>query len=140
MYTSSITIDNVVDAIVTVLQPFFPVGSQITRAQVNEDGQYTIRTPKRIDIQIDFYGELSGDYINAFTNSYRTIWMADQFPSGIAPLYCSNPLQAPLITGEMQYASRWIVTASFQYNSVVIVPQGQATSLAMKSFTKVDIL
>lgn len=158
-YISSITIDTVIAALGAFLQPF--VGSaQIIRAQVNRvapppdsfvelteilqvdletpidfdnepNSQTDITGPKRIDIQIDFYGPSSGDQCTAVKGIYRSSYAPAQFPDGIKPLYCSDGHQAPLITGEEQYENRWTITASLQYNPVVSIPQQSANTLAV---------
>lgn len=95
------------------------------------NSQQSIMGKKRIDIQVDFYGPAAGEQIAAVTGTYRTEWCASQFPAGIAPLYCSDPRQAPLTTGEQQYDDKWTMTASLQFNPVVYVPVQFATALKM---------
>jgi len=96
--------------------------------------QATVKTPTRIDIQIDFYGPSAGDWCKAVKAIFRSSYAPAQFPDGIKPLYCSDGHQAQLITGEEQYESRWILTATLQYNPDVIIPQQSATSLAVNIF------
>lgn len=166
MYTASITIDNVIDALADFLQPF--VGTaEIVRAQSNRvpmpvspcvvltellqvdletpilDGygtinQITSKGPKRIDVQIDFYGPAAGDQCAAVKSIYRTPYATSQFPGNIQPLYCSDGIQSPLLTGEEQWQSRWTLTASLQYNPVVTVPQQFADQASVNSFVQVD--
>jgi len=151
MYTSSITIDAVIDALADFLQPF--VGNaEIIRAQVNRtampknpcvvltellqvdlsvprteyqpvDNTATIHGPARIDIQIDFYGVQAGEFCKTVKSAFRSEWGFARFPANIKPLYTSDGLQSPLITGEQQYESRWTLTATLQYNPTVIVLQ-----------------
>jgi hypothetical protein len=157
-YLPSITIDAVIDALGAFLQPFCP-GATIIRAQVNRvapppdpyvllteilqvdletpidvdngaNSQTDITAPKRIDIQVDFYGPSSGDQCTAVKSIYRSAYAPAQFPDGIKPLYCSDGHQTPLITGEQQWASRWTITASLQYNPTVSIPQQSANKLA----------
>ncbi len=156
LYTPSIAIDTVIDAVGDFLQPF--VGTaEIVRAQTNRvpmpgdscvvlteimsadletptvtddtvNQQNSFTSPKRFDIQIDFYGAQAGDYCAAVKSVFRTSYATAQFPANIQPLYCSDGNQSPLVTGEEQYESRWILTASLQYNPVVVVPQQSATT------------
>lgn len=149
-YVVSIAVDAVIAALGAFIQPF--VGSaQIVRAQTNRvpmppdpfvelteilqldietpiattsfaNSQVSILGPKRIDIQVDFYGPSAGDQCAAVKGVYRTEYAVAQFPDGIAPLYCSDGHQGPLISGEQQYESRWTLTASLQYNPLVYVP------------------
>jgi len=151
MYTASITVDKVIDALADFLQPF-AYGATVVRAQVNlvsmpllpcvvltELFHVDLRIPSqdydtlndeallsasnRVDIQVDFYGESAGDYCRSVETAFRTMWGFDQFPAGIKPLYTSDGIQSPLISGEQQYVSRWTLTVSMQYNPVVAVPQ-----------------
>lgn len=150
-YTSSITVDQVIDALAAFLVPFMP-GAQIVRAQVNRvalpsnpcavltellqvdlsvpatDYQplantATIYGPSRIDVQIDFYGAQAGEFCKTVKTAFRSHWGFAHFPANIRPLYTSDGVQSPLLTGEQQYESRWTLTASIQYNPTVTVPQ-----------------
>lgn len=96
--------------------------------------QATVTNTKQFDIQIDFYGSNAGDWSAAFENVWRSPYSPDQFPAGIAPLYCSDAHQAPLITGEEQYENRWVITASLEYNPVVIVSQQSAIQIETNIF------
>lgn len=87
------------------------------------NSQANFKGPTRIDIQIDFYGPEAGDQCKAVKGVFRSWYATSKFPDGIAPLYCSDGIQSPLITGEQQWQSRWSLTASLQYNPIVSVPQ-----------------
>jgi len=167
MYTASVTVDTVIDALGDFLQPFVS-GAEIIRAQVNrvsmpplpcvvltELFHVDLRVPSqdydqlndeallsasnRIDIQVDFYGESAGDYCRSVQAAFRTMWGFDRFPSGIKPLYTSDGIQSPLISGEQQYVSRWTLTVSMQYNPVVTVPHEFADEAAATTIA-VDVL
>jgi len=158
MYTSSITVDNVIDALADFLQPFVD-GADIIRAQVNRvpmpalpcvvltelfhvdlrvpsqdydvlNDEVDLSASNRIDVQVDFYGDSAGDYCRSVETAFRTMWGFDAFPAGIKPLYTSDGIQSPLISGEQQYVSRWTLTVSMQYNPIVSVPQQFADELA----------
>ncbi len=160
-FTSSIAIDSIFDALGAFIQPFVGAAS-IIRGQVNRvsmpaspfvelteilsvdletpsiindtvNQQNSFSSPKRFDIQIDFYGTQAGDYCAAVKSVFRTTYATAQFPANIQPLYCSDGNQSPLVTGEEQYEARWILTASLQYNPIVIVPQQSATQLNITS-------
>lgn len=151
MYTSSISVDQVIDALAAFLAPFCP-GAQIARGQVNrvpmapspcvyltevlqvklavpntdyrpDDDEADIGSRRRIDIQMDFYGLPAGEFAAAVSTAFASHWGFAHFPSNIKPLYTSDPVQAPLTTGEQQYESRWTSTAALQYNPTVTVPQ-----------------
>ena len=159
MYTSSITVDNVIVALGAFLAPFVP-GASIHRGQANRaamapspcvylteltqvdlsvpDTTYApstdsaaIKGPSRIDVQIDFYGVQAGEFCKTFKTAFRSHWAYTHFPAAIKPLYTSDGMQSPLITGEQQYESRWTLTASMQYNPIVTVPQDFADTLAL---------
>ena len=166
-YVPSIAIDTVIEALGAFIQPF--VGTtQIIRAQVNRvslppgtfvelteissadlevprqwyDGvnsQLDFIGPKRIMIQADFYGESSGDWCAAVKTVWRTAYATAQFPVGIAPLYCDDGHEIPLVTGEEQYLRRWALSCSLQYNPIVIVPQQAAETLKMNIVQAVDV-
>ena len=150
-YTSSITVDQVIDALAAFLAPFMP-GAQIVRAQVNRvalpsnpcavltellevdlsvpatdyqptDNTATIYGPSRIDVQIDFYGAQASEFCKTVKTAFRSHWGFAHFPANIKPLYTSDGVQSPLVTGDQQYESRWTLTASMQYNPTVTVPQ-----------------
>lgn len=174
-YAPSITIDDVITALIAFLQPFVGnfngtaitpnVPTPIVRGQVNQVNppqpafvkvteilrraldtpvfenssdpdvqQATVKNTKQFDIQIDFYGSNAGDWSAAVENVWRSPYAPEQFPAGTAPLYCSDAHQAPLITGEEQYENRWVITASVEYNPVVIVPQQSATQIETSIF------
>ncbi len=168
MYTSSITVDQVIDALADFLAPFVP-GAQIVRAQVNRvampsnpgvvltemlqvdlsvpateyqpgDGTATIEGPTRIDVQIDFYGAQAGEFCKTVKTAFRSHWGFAHFPANIKPLYTSDGIQSPLTTGEQQYESRWTLTASLQYNPIVTVPQEFADSLAPAKILPADVV
>lgn len=151
MYTSDITIDNVIDALANFIEPFVN-GAEIIRAQVNrtampagacvvltellqidlsvprteyqpDDNTATIHGPAKIDIQIDFYGVQAGEFCKTVKSAFRSDWGFAHFPTNIKPLYTSDGLQSPLVTGEKQYESRWTLTATLQYNPTVAVLQ-----------------
>ena len=165
-YVASIALDTVFDALGAFIQPF--VGTaQVIRAQVNRvampvgsfveltevgsadlevprsyyDGtnfQSDIVGPKRLMIQADFYGPSSGDWCAAVKTVWRTPYAVSQFPIGIAPLYCDDGHEAPLITGEEQYERRWVLTMSIQYNPIVAVPLQSADTLSINILEDVD--
>lgn len=168
MYSSSITVDQVIDALADFLAPFAP-GAQIVRAQVNrvpmpsnpgivltemlqvdlsvpdtdyqpDDGTATIKGPTRIDVQIDFYGAQAGEFCKSIKTAFRSHWGFAHFPANIKPLYTSDGIQSPLTTGEQQYESRWTLTASLQYNPIVTVPQDFADALVPNKILPADVV
>jgi hypothetical protein len=166
-YVPSIALDSVFDALGAFIQPF--VGAaQVIRAQVNRvampvgsfvelteissvdlevprstyDGvnfQSDIIGPKRIMIQADFYGASAGDWCAAIKTVWRTSYATAQFPVGIAPLYCDDGREVPLVTGEEQYERRWELTMNLQYNPIVVVPLQSADTLEMNTIKGADV-
>lgn len=99
----------------------------------------TLALPSRLDVQIDFYGPQAGDWCQTVQVAFRTLFAADSFPSGIAPLYTSDGVQSPLITGESQWESRWTLTVSMQYNNSVVMPQDYAVQAAPTVRPPIDL-
>jgi hypothetical protein len=158
-FVASIAVDTVIEALGAFIQPFV-AGAQIVRAEVNrvappngpfveltelnqsdleyptqwysaEWEQANILGPKRIAVQADFYGPLSGDWCACVKQAFKSPYGAAQFPAGIAPLYTDDGHQAPLITGEEQYLRRWTLTLNLQFNPIVVVPEQSADVLKM---------
>ena len=165
-YIPSIALDSVFDALGAFITPFVSP-AQVIRAQVNRVAmpvgsfvelteiassdlevprnwydtvnlERNIIGPKRLMIQADFYGESAGDWCAAVKTVWRTPYAVAQFPLGIAPLYCDDGHESPLITGEEQYMRRWALTMNLQYNPIVIVPQQSADVLSMSIISDVD--
>jgi hypothetical protein len=150
-YVNSITVDNVIDALATFIMKFMPTG-HVVRAQVNRvpmpnvpcavltelnqtrlewpiatydydhDLAY-LKGPTRIDVQVDVYGQDSaGEIAKAIQMYFQSEFGYTLFPTNIRPLYSSEPIQTPLVTGEEQYESRWTLTLSLQYNPSLSLP------------------
>jgi hypothetical protein len=168
MYTSSISVDTVMDALAEFLTPFVP-GGDIVRAQVNrvalpsnpccvltellqtdlsiphteyqpDDDTATIDGSKQINVQIDFYGTQSGEFCATAKSAFRSTWGFDHFPMNVKPLYTADAIQSPLTTGEQQYESRWTLDVYMQYNPIVTVPQQFADEASVSGFVDVDLL
>lgn len=166
LYQISITINDVIEQLADFIQDF--VGNTpVVRAQVNrvplpkpsavvltelmqqdlavsageflgDDDEIAIHAQKLISVQIDFYGAQAGDWCSAIRSVCRTEYAAGKFSNGISILYCDDGIQSPLISGEQQWVSRWTLTASFQYNPIINVPQQFADELSMNSVTQAD--
>lgn len=80
--------------------------------------------------QLDFYGPAGADNCQIVSNLFRDdhgcVALA---PFGLAPLYCDDGRQMPLISGEKQYVARWTMSGVMQANLVVTAPQQFADSL-----------
>lgn len=88
----------------------------------------TVRNAQKFNVQIDFYASNAGDMCSAVTSALRSSWGWNQFPQNIRPLYTQDGIQSPLVTGEQQYANRWILTTSLQYNPSFTAPQQYASN------------
>jgi hypothetical protein len=106
-----------------VLREILQVDLSVPILDYNYANSMMITGPTRIDVQVDFYGPDAGDQCKVLQTVFR---LADKFPSNVKPLYTSDGIQSPLITGERQFESRWTLTASLQYNPIVTVPQQYA--------------
>jgi hypothetical protein len=165
MYTSSIPIDTIIDTLADFIHPFTP-NCEIIRGDQNRtsmpesdfvelteilqadiDKPYSeydastadIKGGKRIDIQVDIYSPNACNYITALEAAFRTPYACSKFPANIQPLYTSEPMRSPLISGEQQYVTRWLFTVSLQFNPVVTVPQETADTLSTNINTPVDL-
>lgn len=163
MFTASISVDGVIEAVAAFLQPYC-AGAQIVQAQTNRVAMppspcvvltplntsdiatprvdtlvasAEIRTPTKFDVQVDFYGALAGDYCRAVSAVIRSSLSTSAFAAGITPLYCSDGIQSPLTTGEQQYENRWTTTISLQWSPVVTVPQESGGTLALGTINAV---
>lgn len=161
------TIDAAIVATANVLRPLLPNGTEIVRGmannvpapklpgfvQITEVGQpqyTTTRTkldgvdmnylmPRYLNLQLDFYGVDAGEWAGIAVTMFRSKYATENFPDGIEPLYCSDAMQAPLITGEKQFETRWICTLSLQYNSAITVPQESFIEVGDSSVNPVDV-
>lgn len=95
-----------------------------SRTYTDTDEQKTQNTvmPTECSIQVDFYGEESGERVQTFCALIFDYVGYDSFPEGIKPLFASDPMQVPIITGEKQYQERWSLTVKIQYNPVISTP------------------
>lgn len=166
-YVTDHTVDNVIVALADFLQPFAP-DAQIVRAQANNvpmpigpciyltelftidietstvfydsvADTSSIKAPKKIDIQIDYYGPLASEYCAAVQAVFRTPYAFEAFPSWIKPLYLDDGRQNPFISAEQNWVSRWTTTAHLQYNPSVIVPQQFADTVTVTRLPPADI-
>lgn len=168
LYVPSLSIDDVIVALDDFITPFIAplpaVRAQVNRvplpksggavltellqvplsipetAWIPQDNLISITGPARIDVQIDIYGPNAGSQAKAIMGSMRTGWGYDAFPVTVKPLYTSDAIQAPLITGEQQYESRWTLTVSMQYNPELEVPQQFADEASVATTTAADII
>lgn len=109
-----------------VLTELLQVQLETTTAQYNPvTGQAAYTQPKRLDVQMDFYDPSAAEMCTIAQTMLRSAYgvSSEVWPDGVSPLYCNDGVQAPLVTGEQQYESRWTMTVSLQYNAPVTVAQ-----------------
>ena len=145
------TIDAAVVAVADFLQPFMP-SAAIVRGQTNDvpaplppslvitevgklqytttrvkfdplTGISTFLQPVELRLQLDFYGNAGGEMSGSAATMLRSGYAVENFPDGVTPLFCSDPFQAPLTTGEKQFEARWTMELFVQYNAPVTVGQ-----------------
>lgn len=82
----------------------------------------------QMDLQIDCYGDGSGDRASILS----TLWRDEYTCSALTtcqPLYADEPAMMPLIDAEQQYEERWRLDAAIQYNPVTSFQQDFADTL-----------
>ncbi|WP_371432427.1 hypothetical protein [Novosphingobium sp.] len=93
-------------------------------------GTADIERSTSLDVQLDIYGPLSADNAQVITTLFRDDWGVDNLKSaGIAPLYCTEPAQMPLLAGEQQWIQRWTMTATLHGNIAITIPAEFADTL-----------
>lgn len=152
----SVTIDACVEALGTFLAQYLPAGAVIVQADVNRVSMpaapcavitplftRAIETPQRIDhglsldmimpsqvdLQVDLYGDGSGDWCRMIDGSFKSSFAASLFPATVSPLYTDGGRLSPQITGEQQYLIRWVLTVSLQYNPQLTASYQSALAL-----------
>lgn len=91
---------------------------------VPAEGERDTQRSTRLDVQIDVYGPAAAENVQIISTLLRDLYGCDFLrPHRVQPLYCSEPTQLPLITGEKQYEQRWTVTAALQFNPTVSTSQ-----------------
>lgn len=83
----------------------------------------------QLDLQLDFYGPLSNSWATMIGTLFRDDYACEALAPLCQPLYADDPQMMPLTTAEDQYLERWTVTASIQYNPVVVTGQTFAATL-----------
>lgn len=101
-------------------------------------GSQNILTPWEFTIQLDCYGADAGDWAALIAAVFRDEYGCSNMPSNIQPLYTSDPVQLPLITGEKQYLQRWKVDMAIQYNPVTSVPMSFFSNPGSLTLADVD--
>lgn len=88
------------------------------------DGQRQTQQQTRMDVQIDVYGPNAAENVQIISTLLRDTYGCDFLrPHNCQPLYCGDPRQLPLVTGEQQYLARWMLGTTLQFNPTVSTSQ-----------------
>lgn len=150
--TPSLADDQVITALGDFLTAVLPAGTEIAVGQANRVPEPTgpdhvIITPARrtqlsttthdydgnawnavgrstaFDFQLDIYGPNAADNAQVVSTLLRDAYGCDFLKSyGVQPLYCNDGQQMPLVNGEFQYESRWMMTATLQASPEIVAP------------------
>ncbi len=89
-------------------------------------------TPVELTVQLDVHGPRSGDNVRIIESLFRSSYGVDALAESgfeIAPLYCSDPRQAPFVNDSDQVEYRWSVDAHLQINPTIRTPQQFTTEV-----------
>jgi hypothetical protein len=104
--------------------------AQTTHDYDPEAGSNDIGRSTTFRIQVDVYGAAAGDTAQAIVTLLRDAYGFDFLkPHGVAPLYCEDPTQMPLIAGEQQYIQRWTIRVLLHANVAISTSQDFADTL-----------
>ncbi len=88
-----------------------------------EGSRQTVRSTS-LAVQMDIYGPAAAENAQIVSTLLRDIYGCDFLrPHHCQPLYCGEPTQLPLITGEKQYEQRWTIPVTLQFNPSVSTSQ-----------------
>lgn len=91
----------------------------------------------KMTVQLDIHGEFAADNAHIISTLFRDDYAVQLFiDSGydVAPLYMSEPKQAPYLNGEQQIENRWTTDAVLQVNPIVKAPLQFADQLNVGLF------
>jgi hypothetical protein len=97
----------------------------------------TVTQSSEFVVQLDVHGTgatpSASDNAGIITVMFRSGYGTDFFDAtpAISPLYCSDPRQAPFMSGEQQYEDRYVVEASLQVNYSITNPAQSAQTLTV---------
>jgi hypothetical protein len=104
--------------------------SATTHDYAAQAGTEDIARATAFHFQLDTYGPSSSDNVQVISTLLRDAYGCSYFkPHGIAPLYCDDGQQMPLVTGEQQYLGRWMMRCVLEANVAVTVPMQFADNL-----------
>lgn len=114
--------------------------SQTAHLYDPDAGTKEVSRSTSMHFQLDVYGPNGSDNTQVITTLFRDEYGFDYFaPCGLAPLYCDDGQQMPLVTGEEQWIQRWMTRGVLQTNLAVTVPQEFADEIEFE-LIEVDTL
>jgi len=104
--------------------------SQTARAYDPDAEEKEISRSTSLHFRLDTYGPNASDYVQIITTLFRDEYGFNFFKTyGLAPLYCDDGQQMPLVSGENTYVQRWMMNGLLQSNLAVTVGQQFADTL-----------
>lgn len=104
--------------------------AQTTHAYDATTGTEAVARSTGLHFQLDTYGPNATDNVQVIATLFRDAYGARFFkPLGLAPLYCDDGQQMPLVNGEFQFEQRWMMRGVLQANVAVAVPAQFAGNL-----------
>ncbi|KAK0332368.1 hypothetical protein LTR94_025170 [Friedmanniomyces endolithicus] len=152
MTSPSITEDQIMTGLRAFILDVLPKdqGIEVVQGQDNgvpmpSAGDFVVMTPARRqqlsqtaraydpdagEKELDTYGPNASDYVQIITTLFRDEYGFNFFKArGLAPLYCDDGAQMPLVSGEQTYIQRWTMHGLLQANLAVTVNQEFADTL-----------
>jgi hypothetical protein len=96
----------------------------------------SIEQGTELTLQLDCYGASSGDWAQMLSAILRDEQGCNALEPTCDPLYCDDPMWAPLDDSELQYEQHWMLFAKLQYNPITTVGQQYADIV---DFTPVSV-
>lgn len=106
--------------------------SQTVASETMYAGTRQDLTPVEMTVQIDVHGPRSGDNTRVIEGLFRSSYAVDVLGASgfeIAPLYCSDPRQAPFLNDSDQVEYRWSLDLHLHINPVIGTSQQFATAI-----------
>lgn len=102
-----------------------------TRDYDPAQGERVTTRSTQVGVQLNFYGPNATDNAQIFNTLFRDLYGCDFLtPYRVAPLWCDDGRQMPLVDGERQYETRWLVRALLQVNPAVSTAQEFADTVS----------
>lgn len=92
------------------------------------NGQATVTRSVETALQLDFYGEESGNRARIFQNLWRDYYTCEILGK-CQPLYSDNLRYIPLTNEEQEFEERWNITAYLTYNPTITHGQDYVQSV-----------